>query len=123
MKNVYKACLGGLLFLSGCASVQGYDTYLNTWMGRSEADLVATWGAPAQMQDLGDGRQILVYMKQKTITEPGFNPENVNFGTNAMYNANNDSLGTPVVYFCKTTFTTMNDIVVNYAWEGDDCVK
>ncbi|MBO7257869.1 MAG: hypothetical protein J6V11_02890 [Alphaproteobacteria bacterium] len=114
---------GCLMVLTACHSVQNYDDYLDSWVGRSEADLVATWGAPAQMQNLGAGRQLFTYMKQKTVMEPEMNPQDVNFGNYSLYNPENDIMQSETVYYCETTFTTENDIIVDYSWSGDACVR
>lgn len=122
---MYKAmfAFGMLLVLTACHSVQKYEDYLDSWVGRSEADLVATWGAPNQMQDLGGGRQLFIYIKQKTVMEMGANPQNVNFGNYSLYNPENDMMQSETLYYCETTFTTQNDIIVDYSWVGDACVR
>lgn len=121
----YQFLSGAILLtaLSACASVQGYDDYLESWIGKSESDLVATWGAPMQMRDLGAGRQLFVYMRQKTVMTPGDNPQNVNFGNYSVYNPMNDAMESETMYYCETTFTTENDIIIDYSWAGDACVK
>ena len=113
------SCLAAI----SCATIKGYDDYLETWIGRSEADLIAYMGAPNEIQDLGKGRQIFVYMKQKTVMETGANPQNVNFGNYSLYNPENDAMQSEMLYYCETTFTTQNDIIVDYSWSGDACVR
>ncbi len=127
MKKQYYVLLGfigiGGLIAASCATIKGYDDYLETWIGRSEADLVADWGAPNEMQNLGDGRQLFVYMKQKTVMETGSDPQNVNFGNYSLYSPENDAMQSETLYYCETTFTTENDIIVDYSWAGDACVR
>jgi hypothetical protein len=115
--------LATLSVLTACHSVQRYNDYLESWVGRSEADLVTTWGAPNQMQNLGSGRQLFTYIKQKTVIETGMNPQNVNFGYYSLYNPENDAMQSETLYYCETTFTTENDIIVDYSWVGDACVR
>ena len=114
---------GILSVLTACHSVQKYEDYLDGWVGRSEADLVTAWGAPSQMQDLGGGRQLFTYIKQKTVMETGADPQNVNFGNYSLYSPENDALQSEILYYCETTFTTQNDIIVDYSWAGDACIR
>ncbi|MBR5129776.1 MAG: hypothetical protein IKV03_00935 [Alphaproteobacteria bacterium] len=114
---------GILLVLTACHSVQEYEDYLDSWVGRSEADLVASWGAPSQMQNLGGGRQLFTYIKQKTVMETGTVPQDVNFGNYSLYSPQNDAMQSETLYYCETTFTTQNDIIVDYSWAGDACVR
>ena len=109
------------LALTACqASILNYEKFLNSWIGKSEADLVATWGAPADMETIGQGRQIFTYIQEKQVLEPGNQP--VQVGQNALYDEANDALGTTYDYYCKTTFTTQDDIIVDYSWSGDGCL-
>ena len=110
-----------LLALVACKStVSNYEKFLNSWIGQSEAQLVATWGAPADMQTIAPGRQVFTYIKEKQIQVPGASP--VELGPDSMYNPDNDSLGSIYDYYCKTTFTTQDDIIVDYSWSGDGCL-
>ena len=115
--------IGGLMSLMACASVQNYDDYLESWIGKSEAELVETWGAPMKMENLGAGRQLFVYMKQKTVMEPGADPQSLDFGNYSLYNPDNDIMQSETIYYCETTFTTENDIITDYSWAGDACVR
>lgn len=116
-------CGAALLALGACHTTQTYNDYLGTWVGRSEADLVSSWGAPMAMEDLGGGRQLFTYMRQKTVTTPGYDPMSSDFGTVAMGGPSSGAFGTESVYYCQTLFTTENDIIVGYSWAGDACVK
>ena len=61
------------LISCGCAllacqpTVNNYEKFLNSWIGQSEAQLVTTWGAPADMQTLGQNRQLFTYIFQKQV--------------------------------------------------------
>ena len=119
MKKYYWGII--FLTLAACqASISNYEKFLNSWIGQSEAQLVTTWGAPADMQTIAPGRQIFTYIREKQIQVPGATP--VELGPNSMYNPDNDSLGSVYDYYCKTTFTTQDDIIVDYSWSGDGCL-
>lgn len=122
-KYILLGVSGYLVALSACATIQNYDDYLESWVGRSEAELVETWGAPIKMENLGGGRQLFTYIKQKIVMEPEANPQNVNFGNYSLYNSVNDAMQSETIYYCETTFTTENDIIVDYSWAGDACVR
>ena len=102
------------------ATVSNYEKFLNSWIGKSEADLVTTWGAPANMETIAPGRQIFTYIQEKQVLEPDNMP--VQLGQNSLYDAANDAIGTTYDYYCKTTFTTQDDIIVDYSWAGDGCL-
>lgn len=109
--------------LAGCqAKVSNYERFLNSWLGKSEADLVATWGAPVNMQTIAPNRQIFTYIQEKQITVPAGQPDEQILGQNSLYNQNNDMSGSVYDYYCQTTFTTQDDIIVDYAWSGDACL-
>lgn len=123
MKKYIWIGLIGCGMMSACASTQGYDDYLETWIGRSEADLVANWGAPLQMKNLDGDQQMFIYVRQKTVENVGANPQNVNFGNYELYNPTNNAMESETLYYCQTIFITKNDIIIDYMWSGDDCVK
>jgi hypothetical protein len=41
-----------------------YDEVLNRWLGRSETDLINSWGVPARSQLLSGGGQVLEYVRR-----------------------------------------------------------
>ena len=101
-------------------TINNYEKFLQSWVGQSEAQLVTTWGAPADMQTLGQNRQLFTYIFQKQVLADGQTP--IDLGPNSLYNNQNDALGMTYDYYCKTTFTTQDDIIVNYSWSGDACL-
>ena len=116
-----KTLLLGLVLLTACQSVADYDKFLQSWVGRSEADLVATWGAPAFMENITTDRQIFVYIKQKTIVMPDEDPNYALLGGDSIYISSNAGMEQAYDYYCQTIFTTTNDIITGYSWEGDGC--
>ena len=59
-----------LVGMTACRTVQPYPEVLQSWIGKSEADLVATWGAPADMQTIAPNKQIFVYITEKQTFVP-----------------------------------------------------
>ena len=97
-----KKFLIALLFaLLGCHNKQSnYAQFLQSWIGKSEADLVATWGAPNEMKNITQQQQQFVYIKQKS---------------------QKNDFGLELISYCQTTFITTNDIITNYSFNGDGC--
>ena len=119
MKKIY--FIFCFLALVACqSSILKYEKFLNSWIGKSEAELVTTWGAPINMETIAPGRQIFTYIQEKQVSEPGNMP--VQLGQNSLYDAANDALGTTYDYYCKVIFTTQDDIIVDYSWAGDGCL-
>ena len=112
--------IGAVGLLACQPSINNYEKFLNSWIGQSEAQLVTTWGAPVDMQTIGQNRQIFTYIFQKQVLADGQAP--IDLGANSLYNKQNDALGMTYEYYCKTTFTTQDDIIVDYSWSGDACL-
>ena len=65
-----------LLAAGGCDLLRGrdgamtaydgppYEEVLNRWLGRSETDLINSWGVPARSQLLSGGGQVLEYVRR-----------------------------------------------------------
>ncbi len=120
-KILYAGVLS-MLALAACRTVKSYDDMLHSWLGQSEAQLVATWGAPVDMQTIAPGRQLFTYIKERVVSVPGEAPNYTALGQDSAYNPYGDSLGETYDYYCKTLFTTQDDIIVGYSWQGDGCL-
>lgn len=117
-----KKVLCGLIFIAVAAcQIQTYPQMLHGWLGKSEAELVETWGAPADMQTIAPGKQIFVYVSERQTYLPGEVPDTP-FDESLAYNEYGEVMGQTFTYFCTTTFTTKNDIIVDYSFEGDGCL-
>ncbi len=115
--------LGAAALLTACQpSVPKFERYLSTWIGKSEAQLVTTWGAPTNMETIAPNRQIFVYIQDHEVNAAGNAPVDQALGQDSLFTQNNDALGTVYDYYCKITFTTQDDIIVDYAWSGDACL-
>ena len=98
MKTVLMILIFALL---GCHKAQNdYAHFLQSWIGKSEAELVETWGAPNEMQTIAPAQQQFVYIKENT---------------------QKNNFGLTLTYYCQTTFTTTNDIITAYSFTGDGC--
>ena len=119
-KTLYLFLLCGLIF--ACRSKQDYDAILSSWIGKSEAELVSQLGAPNSMENISKNEQIFVYDSKKIVNVPGEAPVFSSLG--GQYGPDNygDAFSEDMVYECQTIFTTRNDIIVDYSWQGDGCL-
>ena len=83
------------LILLGCATQEKYHAQLDTWKGRTKADLVLEWGVPTDKYKADKTLELLEYKKSQTI-----------YGGR---------------YECKTTFIIKNNIVDSWKTEGNYC--
>ena len=91
-----------LMLLSACTTDQAsYRQQLQNWVGMSQEALYYSWGEP------------------DSVIYPAPADE-------VVYSAiSNDSYGLPPqndTYYCKTSFTIQNSEVIDYSFNGDDCI-
>jgi hypothetical protein len=97
------APLLGAIVLSGCGSssesrsvrfdATAYEGELAKWIGRSETELINSWGVPARSQLLSGGGQVLEYERRKEKDVA-----------------------------CRTLFTTsLMGTIEQYRYRGTDC--
>ena len=112
-----------IMFLSGCTSVgsNAYEQQLQNWVGMSQEALYYSWGEPDNEIYPSPGVKVVTYVKNfdgllDGETEPYANQINYS-AIDAGYGS--ESGGD---YYCRTTFTIENNEVVDYSFNGDDCV-
>lgn len=92
------------LIISSCATTANYTEVVDSWDGANIDKLVMSWGPPANIYEMSDGRKLYTYHNTQTsyIT--------TEYST------------VPVEYWCKTTFTVdRNNTIVHWKWEGNSC--
>lgn len=60
------------LVLAGCATQAKYKEVLDSWVGSSESDVVATWGVPARTHE-AQGLRVLEYYDSKESYSAAYN--------------------------------------------------
>lgn len=120
-----------LLFVGACSSMNSsnYENELQNWIGQSEYRLYQAWGTPANVVYITPNKKVVTYVKT-------FAKGNNTLYENQLYYqgmGNNDSLwdqlfGPPAQqqsnwYYCNTSFVIQNGVVINYNFNGDDCVN
>ena len=112
--------LSGIMLACACQSrFEKYNSFVRSWVGKSEAELIETWGAPDQMQTIGPNRQIFVYIKERQVRLNETETPSQYLGADSAYP--NNAFAQTLDYYCQTTFTTQDDIIVDYAVAGDGC--
>lgn len=116
--------------VSSCAGSNGaikYQENLQQWIGMPEPSLYDSWGMPTTVWNIDPQTKVVTYIsRENTPINGDSDPYNgvgvdengipqANFGENLWDNQNDD-------YYCKTSFTITNGEVVNYNFNGDDCV-
>ena len=72
-ESVFKKtiCLLLTLLASGCASTPSYDEQLGSWVGRSQGELFADWGAPSEVLTEESGATVLYYHRERSWRKKG----------------------------------------------------
>jgi len=132
------------LLLSSCATSGKFKSTMDSWVGRTADDMVASWGPPQSSYRMSDGRQVLqwsrsgsFYMPGMTTTRPvtTYNSGTVNaYGTGGYGTAN--YAGTSTTYLpvqspgynipmtCTVRMTVSpQGVVTSWASQGNHCVN
>lgn len=134
MKNVIFVFLAlFIVYLStGCASI---DKTMQSWVGHSANDLIASWGPPQQVFSDGQGGQVLVYTQVRQWTSPGRATTNTygtantygniygnSYSANTYGSATSTTTYTPAQthgYAASRTFwVNSGGGIYRYAWKG-----
>lgn len=111
-----------LLLLVGCATEENYKAALNMWLNNTPLDLVRSWGPPEKTYEL-DGHKFLVYYRDTNVHFDGTPPTyTTQFVGDKAYTTVNPGLSDSDFYFsCTTTFEVVDNKIVSWRYEGNDC--
>ena len=108
---------------AGCATTSRYDTELQAWVGKGQAELFGDWGAPTDVTKSEQGATVLLYHKERSYRKGG--------GSVNMGGALGGTSGTPVkakktgkvvIKYCDTRFTLDDsNNIASYSYEGNEC--
>lgn len=120
-----------LMFLmASCSHINGaisYQENLQQWVGMPEISLYDSWGTPSSVWTIDEETKVVTYVTSSNKPINGeTNPYNgvgvddngipqENFGESLWDDQNTN-------YYCKTSFTITEGEVVNFNFNGDDCV-
>lgn len=118
----YAVAAIALLALAGCTTTAQRTAALDATVGRSEAELVRTRGAPSRVDVAGRSR-VLTYDRQEAVVIPGSGPspwgraghwttEPIEFGAEPPHT---------VIKHCRTAFDVVDGKVFSWTQAGDDC--
>lgn len=115
MRRVFMALV---IFISGCATSDGYREELNQFIGAPEAKLVAAWGAPDSQYTTASGERILSYQKNRQFTKSSSQyVHDYKTGTGS-YQPGGQKLHDMK---CKTNFILVKSVVREVTFSGNDC--
>lgn len=113
-----------VLLLCACASQKKYEAMLDTWIGKSERELVETWGIPDKQYQLDAGTRMLAYVKRRTATYPGSSVSSCYGNIAGRAVASTCIGGLPPetrTFHCETTFSLVDGRVARWGTSGNDC--
>ncbi len=114
--------------LSACsAHTRPYSDTLEMWVGQPEYVLQQTWGAPNNEFYVTPEEKVVTYISYSNqavdgnkepyagyeVYYPAISTQNFGFPNDSSDN----------FYYCKTSFTIQNGVIVDYSFNGDDCVS
>jgi len=110
-----------LALATGCAA-PGYEGQLQSWLGRTNAELVDAWGEPGDIVVDAQGRSVFVYATVRTEKKGGSRMSTTDPVTGQPVTVSKSSR--VETYWCKTSFTIDEDeTVASYAYDGNDCSR
>ena len=118
-----------VLFLMACNTNGAilYQENLEKWVGMPEPALYDSWGQPNAVWNIDPQTKVVTYITSQNLPINGdTDPYNgVGVAENGLFQ---DDFGENLwddqnaMYYCKTSFTITNGVVVNYNFNGDDCI-
>ena len=118
--------------LSSCASPQKYNARLNQELGKSQQQLISSFGTPSSVKKFANGDKIISYvnLNYQTIPDPDYDfstdfmTENelftpFTFGGDEIPIGN--FMGETITDYCKTDFYLTGNIVTSWQWRGNAC--
>lgn len=96
------------LALVGCVAQPTPGETLNSWLGATETELIAAWGAPENTFDDANGSKILIYNASQTV-----------FGAAGV----NAPSASPRHKGCVTIFTIREQEIAEWNQSGNGCGK
>ncbi len=99
------------MFLMSCATREGYEKKLISWVGSSEDKLIDEWGKPVTIYESSEGEKELLYIysiqRYSYTTLPGFG------------HVPNVTIPIPTrTVQCRTTFVIKNGVVRDWGYDG-----
>jgi hypothetical protein len=98
---------GALALLAACATEAVYTQNVRSWVGKSQANLLAVWGEPTKIEDSDGTRTVTYDVSRASEDQPRVTAK---------------SGATPVGPLrCETKFFIENGVITRFAFDGNDC--
>lgn len=119
--------------VAACSNINGvnstnYLSELQRWVGRSEQQLYTSWGEPAEVIYVTPEEKVVTYITTSSNGTPEpyenqFYYQGIagdDFADSLFSGPINEEQFGP--YYCKTSFVIQDSIIINYNFNGDNCV-
>lgn len=109
--------------LAACTTTENYEAKLNTWVGKSEKELVMSWGVPDKQYQLDAHTKMLSYVSHQNVVYPGtFSPCVASVNRGMVVNSCGPEFPPTVEsYHCETIFTLTDGKVTRWGHKGNNC--
>ena len=108
--------------LASCTSTKNYESMLNTWIGKSEKDVIMAWGIPERQYQIDANTKLISYNANNTVVYPG--TVSTCFGSagnNSFFGSCSGFPPSIETFHCETLFTLVNGRVTRWGHRGNDC--
>lgn len=107
----------------GCATTAKYEKALDSWVGKSEPELVKRWGPPDSVYQADGSTRMLTYYSSSITFFPATFPDYRISPYDSSISVNQyGGIPTEANHLkCKTSFTVVNNQITDWRWEGNDC--
>ena len=101
-----------------------YDNKLSSWVGLKQSALFSQWGMPNSRFIIDNNTYVVTYNRrfsERTSEQDEFYHKSLSrdvFEIGSHYG----HASSPALYYCKTSFTIQNGVVVDYSFNGDACM-
>ena len=121
-----------MINLCACATEAKYEQKLDLLKGKTEQQLIASWGQPNQIKELKNGDKILTYtnISNEVIPAPGYydmammDEDEIfapfTYGGNIIPDGN--FLGENITDYCQTSFYLSKNHITSWQYHGNSCV-
>jgi hypothetical protein len=107
-RTITALALGGALLLQGCATREGFEARMHQYVGKPEADLIASLGVPVRSFQVGN--RSFVQYERRLVTADALPGWGWGGGVSVQ------------TWQCDTTFEIVDGRVASFTSRGNDCI-
>lgn len=110
-------------FISSCATTEGYEKILNSWVGSNINDYIKANGYPDNSFTAPNGNKVYAYNASGSVTLPTQTHSTYNVYGNSVYGNTYTTGGQTINLSCQTYFeVNKNNIITTWQWKGNHCI-